>query len=40
MARYWGDDLKEVIKIIEELTKAVMEKIVSIPVNNPKKASD
>src|SRR3970040_2510627 len=28
------------IKIIEELTKAVVEKIVSVPVNNQKKTSD
>jgi len=35
-----GETDEKKIKIIEELTKAVMEKIVSIPVNNPKKASD
>jgi glutamyl-tRNA reductase len=35
-----GETDEKKIKIIEELTKAVMEKIVSVPVNNPKQASD
>ena len=35
-----GETDEKKIKIIEELTKAVVEKIVSVPVNNPKKASD
>ncbi|MGI0064656.1 MAG: glutamyl-tRNA reductase, partial [Nitrosopumilaceae archaeon] len=35
-----GETDEKKIKIIEELTKAVVEKIVSVPMNNPKKASD
>lgn len=35
-----GETDEKKIKIIEELTKAVVEKIVSVPVTNPKKASD
>ena len=35
-----GETDKEKIKIIDELTKAVVENIVSIPVNNTKKASE
>lgn len=35
-----GETDEKKIKIIEELTKAVVEKIVSVPVNNPKKTSD
>ncbi len=35
-----GETDEKKIKIIDELTKAVVESIVSIPVNNSKKASE